>query len=745
VSPLRKTVSHLLNRRPRARFRSHLVLLAGAGVLLLVTLATFSVVQFAALQADNTRAQMLGAARATAEIVDQRLRGAITELRELAAIRSTNGRLQEDFYRDCRAASVSIGATISYSLPSGETVFDSGQPLGVQTVHADHEDEFEEAMETRGPVVSSLVFSSADRRPQFSIHLPIVEHGEVLAVLTATFPAAAFGDMLEGQQFPLGWAASISDRTGAVIAGSGAGAPSAGKLAPSGPPGAGSIDREDFSSAVDESGEPVYLASVRSVVSTWSTVVRVPQAIAGAAVRATLGRILAVSAIGLAVVIALAVFVARALSRSVTALSQAARGLAAAKPVPAVKSTVKEIEEIAHALAITDERLRTGEAGLVRAENRLAQAHSAAVMGTCRRDYATNETTWSDQTYVNFGQKPRTFGPSRERILACVHEDDRSLAREFEANIRGGGGQSSADLRIVRPDGKDCVVRFACEPVRNAEGAVTGCFGTLRDVTEQAQLEGRCRELERQLHRAQKLEAVGGLAGGIAHDVNNALIPVLSLARRVRDRIPDGDGSRAYLDIVLDAVARARDLAGRILALSREETQTWTEVDLETVLRETLKILQPTLSASIDIELSVGRTVWIWGDAVRLQQAIIDLVVNAAQSIGDKPGRIVVALNTRNAAADGREIVVLSLDDTGRGMDEAACRRIFEPQLMTTAPDDRTGTDLSKVSDIIASHAGTIKVSSVPGIGTHYEIALPVLRKPEAFALTLVPVEASPS
>jgi signal transduction histidine kinase len=744
VTPLRKS-TELLNRwRPHARLHSHLLLLVGAAIALAIFLVSFSITQFAALQADNNRGEMLGAARATAEVVDQRLRGAIAELQELAAIRSANVRSLEALYRDCLAASGSIGAAISYSLPSGEAVFDTRQPFGAQLVNVDHEDEFDEAVETQGPVVSSLVFGSADRRPQFLVHLPIVEHGEVQAVLTATFPAAGLADLLEGQRLPPGWVAGISDRLRAVIARNRAGAALPGTLQPTDLPSVGSSGREDFGAAVDESGDPVYLASVRSAVSGWSAVVRVPQAIAGEAFRAALGRVLGAGALGLALVVGLTVLVVRGLSRSMAALSEAARDLAAAKPVPAVKSTVKEIDEIARALAVTDERLRAGEAGLVRAEDRLAQAHSAAVMGTCRRDYVTNETTWSEQTYVNFGQRPRTFGPSREKILACVHEDDRSLAREFEANIRGGGGQSSADIRIVRPDGKDCVVRFACEPVRNAEGVVTGCFGTLRDVTEQAQLEHRCRELERQLHRAQKLEAVGGLAGGIAHDVNNALIPVLSLARRVRDRIPDGDGSRAYLDIVLDAVARARDLAGRILALSREETETWAEVDLESVLRETLKILRPTISASIDIEFGVGRSVWIWGDAVRLEQAVIDLMVNAAQSIGDKPGRIVVALNTRNAAADGRDIVVLSIDDTGCGMDEAACRRIFEPQLMTKPQGDPTGTDLSKVGEIVASHAGTIRVSSSPGVGTHYEIALPVLRKPDAIALTLVPVETSP-
>jgi PAS domain S-box-containing protein len=245
-----------------------------------------------------------------------------------------------------------------------------------------------------------------------------------------------------------------------------------------------------------------------------------------------------------------------------------------------------------------------------------------------------------------------------------------------------------------------------------------------RDITEQ-------RRLEEERWRSQKLEALGTLAGGIAHDLNNTLVPVLALTKLTAKRLPEGSRERQNLMTVVTASERARDLVKQILAFSRRENGERTLIDMAANLHGVMDMLRASVPATIRIDAAIEPVPRLSANAGQLHQIMTNLVANAAQAIGTAMGTITIGLGM--AAPDGgREWICLSVADTGRGMDSATQQRIFEPFFTTKGVGEGTGLGLSVVHGIITSLGGHIDVSSMPGAGTKFELYFPALGADEA-------------
>jgi PAS domain S-box-containing protein len=252
-----------------------------------------------------------------------------------------------------------------------------------------------------------------------------------------------------------------------------------------------------------------------------------------------------------------------------------------------------------------------------------------------------------------------------------------------------------------------------------------GRVGLWTDITAIKRAEAERRELEEQLHHSQRLEALGTLAGGVAHEINNALVPVIALTKMMAGKQLEGSRERRNLDIVSGAAERSRDLVKQILAFSRKEDEKRREdVDLAKVLHDALGLLRATVPASIRIEETIAPTSPLNADPAQLQQVIVNLVTNAAQAIGETMGTIIVSLRPQ---ADGAHLC-LSVADSGCGMDEATKARIFEPFFTTKAVGKGTGLGLAVVHGIIKDHGGRIEVESAPGHGTRFDVILPIQR-----------------
>ena len=233
------------------------------------------------------------------------------------------------------------------------------------------------------------------------------------------------------------------------------------------------------------------------------------------------------------------------------------------------------------------------------------------------------------------------------------------------------------------------------------------------EITRIKHAEEERRSLEMQLHNAQKLEAIGTLAGGMAHDLNNAMVPLLALTKLAIEATPEGSRERRRLQLVHKGAERAREVAAQMLAFSREEKVETAPVDFPAVLREAMELLRVSLPATIRLETRILPVPPIVANAGQLSQVIVNLVTNASQAIGSAMGVIDVSLepSAPPAAAEAKagSWIRLAVVDTGCGMDEATRRRIFEPFFTTKQVGQGTGLGLSVVHGIVAAHGAPSK------------------------------------
>lgn len=372
-------------------------------------------------------------------------------------------------------------------------------------------------------------------------------------------------------------------------------------------------------------------------------------------------------------------------------------------------------------------RLKATENELRQNRDNLNRAQRVAKIGSFERDLRTGEVVWSEEHYRIFGRDPADPPPNKEEFLLLIDPEDRPSYEASMIASENGFPVPPLTYRIRCPDGCVKWIYTELETIFDNEGNPVRRVGTIRDVTELRASEKRQRELEHQLLHSQKLEAVGTLAGGIAHDLNNTLTPILALSSLLIDQMPEGSSERADLEIILQASRRGRDLLQRILAFSRDQETAKTTVDLAATTRACLQMLRATVPATVLLNEEIAPVPLIHADAGQLQQIIVNLVTNARQAIGNHLGTITVAVSSLDQS-QMRADVLLRVSDTGCGMDAETKNRIFEPFFTTKEVGEGTGLGLSVVHGIVTDHGGRIEVTSQPGCGTEFAIFLPIAR-----------------
>jgi signal transduction histidine kinase len=232
------------------------------------------------------------------------------------------------------------------------------------------------------------------------------------------------------------------------------------------------------------------------------------------------------------------------------------------------------------------------------------------------------------------------------------------------------------------------------------------------------------RDLHARQH-SQKLEALGTLAGGIAHDLNNALVPIMALSKITSRQVSSGSIAQQNLETIFRASQQARDMVKRVLAFSRNDITAYQNIHLNEVVAEALKLLQATISPMIDIDASLIEVPPICADASQIHQVLTNLVSNAAAAIGSRQGKITIALDVVAGSVCPSELR-LSVADTGAGMDIATQSRIFQPFFTTKEVGEGTGLGLSVVHGIVHAHNGHIEFKSEPGKGSRFDIYFPI-------------------
>jgi NO-binding membrane sensor protein with MHYT domain/nitrogen-specific signal transduction histidine kinase len=369
------------------------------------------------------------------------------------------------------------------------------------------------------------------------------------------------------------------------------------------------------------------------------------------------------------------------------------------------------------------------EAGRDRASAaHLDLAQRVVGVGSVQVDLANGQIKWSDEFYRVHGLDKDT-PPRIENVRRHLHPDDIAAWEAHLARLKSGTRGQPLEFRYFRPDdGREVLLREESHVILDSDNVPLQQITTIRDITEQRAAELRHREMERHLQHAQKLEALGTLAGGIAHDLNNTLVPILALSRMCLADLSDNSPMRDDIETIVIASQRARDLVQRIVTFSRSQHSSWEQVDLAAVTRETLGMMRASLPASIQISEVVGDVPPIAGDAEELRQVIVNLVTNAAQAIGNRAGGITVTLSQaeRGRLGSAGDALCLTVTDNGCGMDKATLNRIFEPFYTTKAVGEGTGLGLPVAHGIVTSHRGKIEVRSAPGEGAEFRVILPI-------------------
>ena len=251
------------------------------------------------------------------------------------------------------------------------------------------------------------------------------------------------------------------------------------------------------------------------------------------------------------------------------------------------------------------------------------------------------------------------------------------------------------------------------------------------------------KQAEALLVQALKMESIGRLAGGVAHDLNNLLTPILGYAGMLKKELLPNDQRHAKLRHIEKAAESARDLTRQLLAFSRKQVLKMQTVDLNAVLTEFAKILRRTIREDVEIRiLTEAEACLVHADVGQIEQIIMNLVVNAQDAMPDG-GTLVIRTQAEEVDVSSAEMrpdirpgpyIVLEVLDSGCGMDAATQSHIFEPFFTTKGGGQGTGLGLATVYGIVKQHGGSIHVYSEQGCGTSFRIYLPHVTRPEAHA-----------
>ncbi|MGA2353397.1 MAG: PAS domain S-box protein [Terriglobales bacterium] len=394
-----------------------------------------------------------------------------------------------------------------------------------------------------------------------------------------------------------------------------------------------------------------------------------------------------------------------------------------------VLSAIRDISDrkrIAEELRRANEELHlrtTEQLGEYRA--RLALIIDSSEDAIIGKDLDGTITTWNRGAEHIYGYTPEEVVGKNISLLAPSDRPDE-IPEILRQIARGESIEHYESVRATK-DGRQLNVSISVSPLRDANGNVVGASAIARDITAQKKAEG-------QLHQSQKMEAIGRLAGGVAHDFNNILGIINACAEFLRDRIDPANGPLQYVENIRKATERGTALTRQLLAFSRSSAIQPRIFDLNERLKDLSKLLRPLMGDDVEILIvSMSPAAVVEADPGQFDQIVVNLAVNARDAM-PKGGKFILETRTERFDETFAEqhqqmppgkYILLAVSDTGHGMDEATVSRIFEPFFTTKEMGKGTGLGLATVYGIVKQSAGHIMVYSEPGHGTTFKIYLP--------------------
>lgn len=399
-----------------------------------------------------------------------------------------------------------------------------------------------------------------------------------------------------------------------------------------------------------------------------------------------------------------------------------------------LQAAMEELEATNEGMQIIMEELQSSNKLLWDSEQRLSGIFRYAPIGISLFDLNGNITQVNEYAL-------KMLGYTREEILgksfqSLTHPDDFSKGRDLFGQLVSGRIDSYRyDKRYIRKDGTEWWADVSTSVLKSEEGKITAMIGVAIDLDEKIAAQNEYSQIQNQLWQAQKLEAVGTLAGGIAHDFNNILTAILGYTDLAFSGVRDGENIEDSLGQIRNASVRAKDLVRQILTLSRSGDIVKAPHRISAIIEDVMGLIKIGTPSNV-------RTVFtnnsglnlVMCDQTQIHQVMLNLCANANYAMKERGGELEISLN--NDYIDSRaatlhkvtagEYLVITVSDTGSGMNQDIVERIFDPFFTTKSPGIGTGLGLSVVRGIILDHGGFVRVESEQEKGSRFYVYLPV-------------------
>ena len=377
-----------------------------------------------------------------------------------------------------------------------------------------------------------------------------------------------------------------------------------------------------------------------------------------------------------------------------------------------------------------EERKRV-ETALRESQASLVLSQRIAKIGSWEVDVSDHSLQWSEEAFRLFGRTPGRSKLTLDDLYRAVHPEDRASVKAMIERTISSGERQVFDHRIELPDSGVRTVREQAEII-NHDGRIR-VAGTVQDVTEQ-------KKLEEKLRQAVKIEAVGRLAGGVAHEFNNILTVILGhIDLLLVDRNLSPEVVESLLRIRSSA-SHAATITRELLAFGSRQFIQKQRVNLSDIVRSMAHMLEPLLGEDVILEVRTPpEELWVEADLGMIEQAVVNLAINSRDAMPNG-GRLQITTFTRFISDEDALVhpesrpgyfVCLTVSDTGCGMDDETLSRIFEPFFTTKEMGKGSGLGLATTYGIVKQHDGWVEVHTRLHEGTSFTVYLPALEKPE--------------
>ncbi len=376
-----------------------------------------------------------------------------------------------------------------------------------------------------------------------------------------------------------------------------------------------------------------------------------------------------------------------------------------------------------------------------KAEEILSQKHemlqnteAMAHIGSWEWDIQRDRAYWSEELFRIFGRNPAGGAPPFAEQSELYGNGDMQRLKNAVENCIKRGTSYEIELHAIRTDGeiRHCISRG--KPQYNENGEVSRIIGSFQDITERKQAEEERKKLQDQLSQAQKLESIGRLAGGVAHDFNNMLGVILGHLEFALEKIEEDNGLHYDLKEIQKAAQRSADLTKQLLTFARKQVISPKPLDLNDTVESMLNMLRRLIGEDIDLVWKPSAHLWsVKMDPSQIDQILANLCVNARDAI-DGVGKLTIETGEKSfdeeyckehAGFIPGDFVLLAVCDNGCGMDKDTLENLFEPFFTTKEVGKGTGLGLATVYGIVKQNNGFINVYSEPGRGSTFNIYLP--------------------